>query len=964
MNIKNVTRAAAALFCCVFTLVCESYGCFASAESPSATEEANIFAEQTESEKAGSYFEYYEKYSSENRPQKEIILSAADAKAESSDALKETEGTLSVVFDDGNSWAEWSFTVEESGVYSIYPEYYTLEATGKDIVVSVQIDGTEPYTECGSFSLNRLWADALFEDGSKTATDSSGDDLRPEQVEVHRWYERAFSDSVGLYSEPYLLYLEKGSHSLRLTLESEAMAVSKIKIANKKEAVSYSEYHSEFTRDDLADVDEVIYLQAENAYEKTSRILYPVYDRSSAATMPNDPSHIRLNTIGQNNWNSVGQAISWEVNVPEAGLYKIAFRAKQNYNSGMNSYRTLYINGELPFSEAQNIVFPYKRSWQIVTLGGENTYYVWLEPGDILTLECTSGKMNDVLCNLQQTVLSLNELYRKIIVITGSSPDIYRDYHLEDQIPGLSDEFNSIHSELEKIIDRMNLLNGGTSPLSATVKMMSDMASELAGDTYFIPERLSSLKSNIESLGSLINTLGEQPLELDYICFVPSGVELPEASAGIFSSISFEFKKFIASFAGEYEGDYGSNSKVIEVWAATGRDQAHIMKNMVEDSFTSETNVGVKISLVDTGGNLIKATLAGKGPDVAIMIAEDAPVNLAMRDMLVDLTDYVDENFLSAFRQSALTPFYYNGGLYALPETETFDMLFYRDDILDELELEVPETWDEFYSAIKILQSNNLNVGIPEVNSGNMGISSGIGTFCKFLFQNGGTYYNEDLTSTLFDTATAQKAFTEWVELYSRYGLDRSFDFFNTFRSGEMPLGIVSFTTYNQLSEAAPEIRGLWNFAPVPGTVREDGVIDRSQSSSVTGCIVISAAEDHGVCEEAVEFVKWWTGEEIQARFGRELEAILGVSARYATANLNAAEQLGWSPDEWEILSEQGEWIKNVPQIPGNYMVNRALTNAFRAALNGTNSPARSLTIYNKDICQEITRKRKEFGLS
>ena len=118
------------------------------------------------------------------------------------------------------------------------------------------------------------------------------------------------------------------------------------------------------------------------------------------------------------------------------------------------------------------------------------------------------------------------------------------------------------------------------------------------------------------------------------------------------------------------------------------------------------------------------------------------------------------------------------------------------------------------------------------------------------------------------------------------------------------------------------------------------------------------------MCEEAVEFVKWWTGEEIQARFGRELEAILGVSARYATANLNAAEQLGWSPDEWEILSEQGKWIQNVPQIPGNYMVNRALTNAFRAALKGTNSPARSLTIYNKDICQEITRKRKEFGLS
>lgn len=42
-----------------------------------------------------------------------------------------------------------------------------------------------------------------------------------------------------------------------------------------------------------------------------------------------------------------------------------------------------------------------------------------------------------------------------------------------------------------------------------------------------------------------------------------------------------------------------------------------------------------------------------------------------------------------------------------------------------------------------------------------------------------------------------------------------------------------------------------------------------------------------------------------EVRFGRELEALLGSSARYATANTEAFSQLAWSADDVEILEEQ-----------------------------------------------------------
>jgi outer membrane protein OmpA-like peptidoglycan-associated protein len=38
-----------------------------------------------------------------------------------------------------------------------------------------------------------------------------------------------------------------------------------------------------------------------------------------------------------------------------------------------------------------------------------------------------------------------------------------------------------------------------------------------------------------------------------------------------------------------------------------------------------------------------------------------------------------------------------------------------------------------------------------------------------------------------------------------------------------MPVVIQNYTFYNQLSVAAPEIKGCWGFQPVPGTVQEDG---------------------------------------------------------------------------------------------------------------------------------------------
>jgi hypothetical protein len=103
----------------------------------------------------------------------------------------------------------------------------------------------------------------------------------------------------------------------------------------------------------------IVTVQAENSYQKSNFSLYPVNDNTSPYTFPYDPAHKKLNAIGGQRWGQSGQWISWEINVPESGLYQLGTRSKQNFYRDMTACRSLYIDGEIPFQEAADMTFTY-----------------------------------------------------------------------------------------------------------------------------------------------------------------------------------------------------------------------------------------------------------------------------------------------------------------------------------------------------------------------------------------------------------------------------------------------------------------------------------------------------------------------------------------------------------------------------------------------------------------------------
>lgn len=195
-----------------------------------------------------------------------------------------------------------------------------------------------------------------------------------------------------------------------------------------------------------------------------------------------------------------------------------------------------------------------------------------------------------------------------------------------------------------------------------------------------------------------------------------------------------------------------------------------------------------------------------------------------------------------------------------------YPMLFYRTDIMEELGLSAPDTWDELYQIIPVIQRKNMDVGVPSAPT----------TFGTLLAQQGIGFYNEHHTGTTFDTPEAISVFRQYTRLFSDYVLPLTYNFYERFRSGEMPVAIADYTEYGRLNVAAPEIAGLWEMKPVPGIKNEDGTINRSAMAlGGQGAYILKGSKN---VDAAWDFLQWFLSGDVQAEYGRKQEGLLGPS--------------------------------------------------------------------------------------
>ena len=855
-----------------------------------------------------------------------------------------------LIVNESGGEIQWQINIEQEALYEIYVSYYQLEGRNSPIDLGIKLDGVYPFDEAKSNKFDRLWRD-----DSGILTDENGDQYTPSISEAPQWVTDAFKDKIGYYeNSPYEFYLSEGTHTLTLVCNDEPFALEKIILKSREELLTYEEVSKEHKNKGYKNADaEIKYIEGEEAYRKSDYSLRAQSDKTSPATQPFSPTRIRYNCIGGNSWKYQSQWISWTVDVPEDGLYKLGVRFRQDIIKGYFSSRRLYIDGKVPFAEANNLKFAYSEDWQVSAFGDEKPYLFYLTEGKHeIKLEVVTGEISQVIEGLQGISDDLMSVYRRIIAITGTNPDQYRDYNITSSITDMVDIFEKSKAVLEEQLEQLSKILGTEQVNAGALQTLISQLDDIIEDPETIVDsnRLSTFSSNVSSFSSWLLDLKYQPLTIDWLALMSPNGEMPQAESGFMISVKASLKRFLASFAGEYSYDFDEEKETVTVWISSGRDQTQILKNMASDSFTPETDINVNIRLVSA--TLVQAILANNGPDAAIMVARDQPVNLAIRNALVDLSQ-IDgfEGIKKNYNPTAFDPYTYNGGCYGIPDSQIFPMMFYRTDIFEQLGLECPETWEEFLGLAPILQRNNMRVGIP---------SAGTGIFSALLMQNGGSFYNETKTDTAWGTDDAYNAFLHWTKFFTQYGFSLEYSFNNLFRTGEMPIGIADYNMYNTIKVTAPELEGLWEMVPIPGTVQEDGTVDRSVNATGTAAIIFKNTKNP---EAAWNFIRWWTGASAQLRYATEMESVMGVSARQNPANLKAMEEMNWNKQEYAALTDQLSFVKELPEIPGGYIVTRNLANAFNdTVINGKN-PRASLEKWTDRTTIEVKRKLKEFGI-
>ncbi len=851
--------------------------------------------------------------------------------------------------------------------------------------------------------------------------DINGNQLKPIATTAPQWLTYQFSDANGFYQGAFEFYFDNtgktgSTHTIALEATREAMAIKSLRIFPVEEQATYADYLEMYRENGYQAVapNQSIRLEAEAPYRVSDTSVYPANDRTSAINSPSAAAAQLLNVLGGSSYDTIGQWASYRFTVPQDGLYTISLRCKQDKLAGMYTSRAVRLTGGIygaadaeptvPFAEAYNARFNYNKSWQLVTLGdGSNVFQFYFEAGEVytLSLDVSLGTLAEIIEGVEESLGVINDCYLDILKLTGADPDEYRDYRFNRVMPATVRSLLRESKNLYRVSELLTELSGSKGSHVATLDNVARLLETMGTDESKIAVNLDDLKSYIGTLGTWLNNSKRQSLMMDYIVIGGSGNETTyEASftpvldgqyrgdANFFEAAGFEITSFFSSFFVDYnnmgvtEREENNKDKThVEVWLATGRDQASIWRSLADSTFTSQEqnkDLAVDLKLV-IAGTLLPSVLAKKGPDVYVGLDSGSVINYAIRSAVLPLDGAVDQpgyeedlaEVLKSFDDATVAPLVMYDKTYGIPETVMFPMMFYRKDALANLGLDVPQTWDDLLTCVPVLQSANMEIGLAR-------------DYNMFLYQRGGDRWSYEGTnysgekyadlmsdkkfSTYFDYMNiaygenvALDAFQYMCRFYTDYSFPVSFDAANRFRTGEMPIVIgEAVSLYNQLTVFATEIRGLWMFTKVPGTVRSDGTVSHISVGAVNAVVLMNGVED---TEAAWRFMKWQTGADVQASYGNSMVALIGPSAKYNTANKDAIAKMSWTTEEYTNLFSQYSELATIPNYPGSYIIQRYLDFAFLNTYNDSLDAVDQLQSYLKTIDKEIARKREEFEL-
>lgn len=850
----------------------------------------------------------------------------------------------------------FTVTIPHSGEYILIMDSVAT-ATSATPEAQLTVDGAYPIS-----GLQRFTLPLFYRSRSQTfPQDRYGNDALMPQVRDVRWSAVPVRDTNFSEAYPLRIPLSAGNHNLQLQLTVGEIYLGSIYLLQFTPYPDYQQYRQSYP--DVEPAGFSLMLEAELPTYKNETSVRPNTSRSLTVT-PYDTYCLLMNTIGGESWNKSGSAVYYEIDIPRAGFYEITFHAQQDTRSNFTVFRRITINGEVPFAQFNAVPFAYSAGWTDIRPGDAEPYQVYLQQGtNVIGIEATNAPYLPAIQTIQRTLLDINTLALEIRRLTGNQRDPFKEWVISDYIPDIAPRLAGIAQQL--IDDKNKLLSAdglSTSPETLIYQMAIDNLLFLAQDPDQIPIYMSRFSegsgSAAQMLGSLLPLLQNQPLAIDRITIHSTDITPQTPAASLTFALQEDVRRFIASFRPDPYQTIGANQGELEVWVNRSRQYVNLLQWMTDSTFTAETGIRVKFSIMPDESKLILANAAGIQPDVALGVSTDRPYELAIRNALYDLRSFEDfDAYIRVFSPGSLLSYIINDSVYAIPETQDYWVTFYRRDILDSLGIPVPQTWDEVIAILPELQRYGMNY--------NTTLSSGGGTklyllTAPYLFNFGAPLYADNGFATGLQSEQAIAAIRFMGDLFTIYGMPlTTADFYQSFRYGTLPIGVSNLTTYVKLATAAPEIGGLWDIDLYPATVLADGTLNRYATGSAQASIMFQNTD---MPQQGWEFLKWWMSTGTQTTFAQEIVLNYGTEYLWFSANLQALDFMDIPNQHKDVIRAQWQWLQEPVRLPGGYMQERELSNIWnRIVFDGINPRVaidRSVILINR----EITRKMEEFG--
>ena len=850
---------------------------------------------------------------------------------------------------------ELTASVSQKGLYAVRFEYLSYDNSVLPIEFSMEVDGQFPFYECRNVELRSTWLPK-----AEKSYDRYNDEVVTVPDKAIQWESDYLRDSSYRHSQALLIQLEAGEHTFRFDVKSGSFLFGSL-------TLTAPEKIPEYTGSQTANGSELIPIEGEDFFSANESSIHAIAE-FDPRVVPYKVTESELNTIDSDSFDSAGQNLTYKFNVDTAGYYYIAMNYRQSDKTDFPVFVDVRVDGEIPNTAFEAYEMAYTSSYKITTLsdadGGKLSVY--LEPGEhTVSYTITLAPICYVLEAVEEIMAGVNDLALEITKVAGTNSDRYRDLKLSRYIPGLEDTLTAYADRLTELENSARVFNGNTKNVAVMSSMLiaANQLKSLADNPDEIPYRIAELSSSTNSvnqyLANTIDSLLENGLAIDRIWIYQEEAELP-SPPNFFVSIWMSIQRFFASFFDQSYSASNIDPDHLQVWVNRSSQYVQVMQKMIDEYFTPQSGIDVDISIMPDQYKLVLANSSGNAPDVATGINYTIPYELAIRGALVDMAQFSD------FRETASVyepGFFLTGtigqSVYSMPETMNFWVLVYRTDVLEKLGLEIPNTIQDVIDMLPELQMRGLNFYYP--TAGMRAMRNFHGT-TPLIVQNGGALYSGTAQEgTTLSSEASVNGFTMLTDLFTVYDMPVDIDnFYQHFRNGDIPIGICDYGTYNLISNAAPELAGSWDISIVPGTEQADGSIDRSTCGCAEANVIFKSDEEREA--KAWEFIKWWSSTEIQAEFGQTIQITYGDEYLWTTANVEAFAQLPVDSSHKQVILEFAANVVDVARVPGTYMLEREMSNAFNSiVVDGDNAQSR-LDEAVKVIDREIIRKLEEFG--